>query len=433
MIEISMPRLGESVTEGTISRWLKSVGEPVAEYEALLEVTTDKVDTEVPAPVSGTVSEILVPAGKTVPVGTLIARLAIPGEAIAPPAVPKDMTLPVSTGEYDKNAAPVIVTSPVTKTSSGPPISPVVARLAAEHSLDLSQITGTGQGGRISKQDVLRYLEQASTTAQTAPQHAEAEVAQPVAAPQPGTPARPVQTIPASDAILSDEIELVPLSPMRRIIAEHMLRSVRETPHVTTVFEIDMLRVAEHRASMRPEFERQGVRLTYMAYILEAVARALHAVPVLNGRYTDAGIILNSSIHLGVAVALDDGLLVPVIRDANEKSLLGLARTLSDLSERARSRRLKPDETQGGTFSITNHGASGSLIGTPIINQPQSAILGVGAIIKRPVVVSQQGSDAIAIRPISYFSLSFDHRVCDGAQADAFMMLIKKQLETYAS
>ena len=429
MINITMPKLGESVTEGTISRWIKKVGDSVAEYEALLEVTTDKVDTEVPAPVSGIVSEILVPEGKTVPVGTLIARLAVEAGALDAPAVQVSTALIEAAFEGQAD-----ITATMGRRQAGaPPISPVVARLVAEHNLDLSQITGTGQSGRISKQDVLRYLEQ-----QPAPISASISVASPtlhieqprpsptaIPAPVPGTASASTAHTPE----LADDIELVPLTPMRRIIAEHMLRSVRETPHVTTVFEIDMQRVAEQRAEMRAEFEHQGVRLTYMAYILEVVAHALQAVPVLNGRYTESGIVLNKSVHLGIAVAIEDGLFVPVLRDANAKSLLGLARSLSELSDRARRRRLKPDETQGGTFSITNHGAGGSLIGTPIINQPQSGILGIGAIVKRPVVISQHGSDAIAIRPMCYFSLTFDHRVCDGAQADAFMSIIKSQLE----
>lgn len=433
MINITMPRLGESVTEGTISRWLKRIGEPVAEYEALLEVTTDKVDTEVPAPVSGIVSEILILEGKTVPVGTLIARLALADEGRVAAAIDANTALIESAfaGPDEQQPVSMPATSPL-KSAGTPPISPVVARLAAEHKLDLSVINGTGQGGRISKQDVLRYLEQqaqpaTATRLQAQPEHVPAPLLVTPTAPAPG----PASTSQAPE--LSDDMELVPLTPMRRIIAEHMLRSVRETPHVTTVFEIDMARVAEQRASTRAEFERQGVRLTYMAYIMEAVAHALQAAPMLNGRYTESGIILNKSVHLGIAVAIADGLLVPVIRDANEKSLLGLARALADLSDRARSRRLKPDETQGGTFSITNHGAGGSLIGTPIINQPQSAILGIGAIVKRPVVISQNGLDAIAIRPMSYFSLTFDHRVCDGAQADAFMTIVKSRLDMAAA
>ena len=422
MINITMPRLGESVTEGTISRWLKRIGEPVAEYEALLEVTTDKVDTEVPAPSSGIVSEILIPAGKTVPVGTLIARLLVAGE-VSPAASSAANTalIEAAFAGPDEVQPAVIAATSTLKSAGAAPISHVVARLAAEHKLDLSTITGTGQGGRISKQDVLRYLEQQAVPATTTP--LQAQPASTIAT------AAPVSASTSHGPELSDDMELVPLTPMRRIIAEHMLRSVRETPHVTTVFEIDMARVAEQRASIRAEYERQGVRLTYMAYIIEAVAHALQAIPTLNGRYTEQGIILNKSVHIGIAVAIEDGLLVPVIRDANEKSLLGLARALADLSDRARTRRLKPDETQGGTFSITNHGASGSLIGTPIINQPQSAILGIGAIVKRPVVISQNGLDAIAIRPMSYFSLTFDHRVCDGAQADAFMTIIKSHLE----
>jgi 2-oxoglutarate dehydrogenase E2 component (dihydrolipoamide succinyltransferase) len=297
-----------------------------------------------------------------------------------------------------------------------------VARLAAEHQLDLSRIQGTGQGGRVSKQDVLRYLE----AQKQAPRPA--SPAQPPAGVQQPAPVAP-SPVPAP---LADDVELVPLSAMRRSIAEHMVRSVQTAPHVTTIFEVDMGRVALHRAQSRADFERQGVRLTFTAYIAEAVAAALLAVPVLNGRYTDDGIALNRQVHLGIAVAIEDGLLVPVIRDADEKSLLGLARAIGDITERARLRRLKPDETQNGTFTITNHGVGGSIIGTPIINQPQSAILGVGAIVKRPVVVEHEGGDTIAIRPMCYLALTFDHRVADGATADAFLSEVKRFLESYA-
>lgn len=307
-------------------------------------------------------------------------------------------------------------------------MSPVVARLVAEHGLDLAAIPGTGQGGRVTKQDVLRYIE-ARPAIEPAPEtaHAVAEATPGLGATPGGTEASPPAPPP-----IPDDAEIVPLSPMRRAIAEHMARSVRTAPHVTTVMEVDLGRVLAHREASRAAFERQGVRLTLTPYFVQAAAVALGQVPVLNGSFTEEGIVLNRRIHIGVAVALDEGLLVPVVRDADEKNLLGLARAVNDLAARARSRRLRPDETQGGTFTITNHGVSGSLFATPIINQPQAAILGIGAIVKRPIVISQDGIDAIAIRPLAYLSLTFDHRIADGATADGFLAAVKQALEGYA-
>jgi 2-oxoisovalerate dehydrogenase E2 component (dihydrolipoyl transacylase) len=245
---------------------------------------------------------------------------------------------------------------------------------------------------------------------------------------------RPVaaETVAETDSktvVVEPDTELVPLTPMRRAIAEHMVRSIRTAPHVTTVFEVDLSQVVAHRAANKASFEQQGVRLTLTPYFFQAVAVALSKVPVLNGSFTEQGILFNRRIHIGMAVALDEGLIVPVVRDVNEKNLFGLARAVNDLAERARTRRLKPDETQGGTFTITNHGVSGSLIATPIINQPQAAILGIGAIVKRPVVVSHAGSDALAIKPMCYLSLTFDHRIADGATGDAFLAAVKAELE----
>ncbi len=430
MIEIKMPQLGESVTEGTIGRWLKRPGETVAKYEPLLEVITDKVDTEVPAPEGGTVLEILVGEGETVRVGTVIARIGAPEEAAVSvqPAAPALVTAGQAAAATAPGAAPPAPAQPAPATPAADGtlrsgfISPVVARLVAEHGLDLTRITGTGQGGRVTKQDVLRYLEAREAPAPVAPP------ATPPAPSQPPVVAPPVPA-PAPAAPLPEDAELVPLTPMRRSIAEHMERSVRTAPHVTTVMEADLSRVVAHREANKAAFERQGARLTFTPYFVQAVVAGLQQVPVMNGRFTDAGIVLNRRIHIGVAVALDEGLLVPVVRDADEKNLLGLARIINDLAERARTRRLTPDETQGGTFTISNHGVSGSLFATPIINQPQAAILGVGAIVKRPVVVTQHGVDAIAIKPMCYLSLTFDHRIADGATADAFLAAVKATLE----
>ncbi|NCC31758.1 MAG: 2-oxo acid dehydrogenase subunit E2 [Chloroflexia bacterium] len=427
--ELTMPQLGESVTEGTIGRWLKQPGETVAKYEPLLEVITDKVDSEVPAPVAGTLLEILVPEGETVRVGTVIARLGSPTDAVAPaPPARSAPPAPPEAGAVPR--AEVMAARSAMPTSSAPAhntfLSPVVARLIAEHGLDPADIPGTGQGGRITKQDVLKFVaarETATTSISTQPLPADPvpAVAPPV---MPAGPAMPVERI-----ALPEDAELVPLSPMRRRIAEHMERSVRTAPHVTTVMEVDLSRVMAHREAHRASFEQQGVRLTVTPYVVQAVATALGKTSVFNGSFTAEGIVIHRRIHIGVAVALDEGLLVPVIRDADEKNLLGLARAVGDLADRARTRRLQPDETQGGTFTITNHGIGGSLFATPIINQPQAAILGVGAIVKRPIVITQHGVDAIAIKPMAYLSLTFDHRIADGATADAFLLDIKRVLE----
>lgn len=401
--EITMPQLGESVPEGTVRRWLKQPGEPVARDEPLLEITTDKIDTELPAPVAGTLLEICVQEGATVRVGT---RLGLIGEATEPPPERQPEGQPAKIGEA---SAP-----------RKPRLSPIVARMVAEHDLDVDQITGTGVGGRVSKQDVLRFLEQRQAQPDPPPEQ------------PPDPPAIPAPAGADAPPDLPPDAELLPLTPQRRAIAEHMLHAVRTIPHVTTVMEVDMSRVLAHREQQQADFAQQGVRLTLTAYLVHAAVSALALVPSLNGRFTAAGIIQHRRKHIGIAVALTEGLIVPVIHDADEKNLLGLARAVDDLTERARNQRLRPDETQGGTFTITNHGVSGSLFATPIINQGQGGILGVGAVQKRPLVISQGGSDAIAIRPVCYCSLTFDHRLCDGATADAFLSACKRFLETYA-
>lgn len=409
--EIKMPQLGESVTEGTIGRWLKQPGEHVEKYEALLEVTTDKVDTEVPAPEAGVLREIAVPEGQTVKVGTLLAVLDdMPGQAGLPASQPPA----TRTAEARDNGQP--------QSNDGRAsgfISPVVARLAAEHNLDPQQISGTGQGGRVTKHDLLKFVDARARGA--------------AATPTPAAPAAPAAGAPPAvpPPAIPDDAEIVPVTPMRRAIAEHMLHSRRTAPHVTSVFELDVGRIAAHRAGNQAEFARQGVKLTFTPYFVQAAVAALQAVPYVNGSYTEQGIVLNRRINIGVAVALEEGLIVPVVRDADEKNLLGLARTVNDLAERARTRRLKPDDTREGTFTITNHGVGGSLFATPIINQPQAAIMGIGAIQKRAVVISQGGVDAIAIRPMCYVSLTIDHRLLDGAAADRFLSAVKQFLESY--
>jgi len=457
---VIMPQLGESVVEGTVGKWLKRAGERVAEFEPLLEVNTDKVDTEIPAPAAGVLLQVLVPEGATVKAGTVLALIGQPGEAPTagrdePVAHPLGQPLPARPNGGAQRPAPAVVDSPFAAAfwPSGAAraqrdlgfISPVVAQLAREHNLDLQQVPGTGQGGRITKRDVLAFLE-----TQTVPPHPEgaevlpaAEEAQPWEKPgegdlfrpdelQPGAanpelatalPAAPPPAEPVAAPAAADDS--IPVAGMRQRIAEHMLHSALTAPHVTTVFEADLSAVLAHQAAHAPEFARDGVTLTLTAYFVAAAVAALQAVPIVNSQWAEDRILLKREINVGLAVALDEGLIVPVIPRADEKSLLGLARAINDLARRARAKALQPDEVQGGTFTITNHGVSGSLLATPIIHQPQSAILGVGVMQKRVLVIN----DAIAIRPMVYLTLTFDHRVLDGAVADRFMGQLKSALE----
>ena len=412
--QVIMPRFGETVVDGTVSRWLKAEGERIEKMETLLEVSTDKIDSEIPSPASGVILRILVPAGKTVDAGTILAYIGQPGEEVGESG---------SRGAGEAALRPSVFASssvvPAAKPSGRAFVSPVVARIAAEHDVDVDQVPGTGMGGRVTKKDILAFVEMGIT--------------EPVA--PPSAPLLPRPAAPTADEILQ------PLSAMRRAIAAHMVQSVRTSPHVTTIFEVDMSRVVRHRAAQKAAFAEKGLSLTFTPYFVAAVAEALKAVPEANSRFSEDGVILSRRVNVGMAVSTESkgerGLIVPVIRDADEKNLMGLARTVADLAERARSGRLTPDETQGGTFTLTNHGVSGSLIGTPIINQPQCAILGIGAIVKRPVVISgsdpllPSADDAIVIRPMCYLSLSFDHRILDGAGADAFLAKVKDLLENW--
>lgn len=410
--QVLMPKLGESVVEGTVNRWLVEVGSRVEKMAPLVEISTDKVDTEIPSPAGGVLLRILAPAGKTVPVGSVLALIGEPGEM--PEAAPLPATAPT---------VAAAVPSEATVAAEGGFISPVVAKLAAEHGLDLSRIRGTGLKGRIRKQDVLAYLA-AQEKAPAAP------------APAPITPTVPEAAAPAPTPPAVTE-EVVPLNRIRRLIAEHMVRSKHTAPHVTTVFDCDMTAVVRHRYAHQEAFARDGVDLTFTPYFIAAVVAALKAHPYANAAWSEEGIILKRAIHIGMAVAIPDGLIVPVIHHADSLNLLGLARAVNDLARRAREGQLKPDEIQGGTFTITNHGTSGSLFATPIIHQPQTGILGIGRIHKEPVVISRghpllpDAEDVIAIRPVAYLSFSFDHRVLDGATADAFVSTIKTHLENW--
>ncbi|MGB9800867.1 MAG: dihydrolipoamide acetyltransferase family protein [Thermanaerothrix sp.] len=415
---VIMPQLGESVVEGTVLRWLKQPGEAVAEFEPLLEVSTDKVDSEIPSPAGGIVLQIVVPAGQTVRAGTVLAWIGAAGEALS--------------GEEAATVSPTPTETLATPAAPPPPpgrdrdlgfISPVVARLAREHNLDLHQIQGTGEGGRITKKDVLRYLETHPTTTPEAPAAWETPGEGDLFRPTEETPAAPPAPSPKAA-----EGRLIPLTPMRQKIAERLSYSARTIPHVTTVMEADLKRVVTHYTAHKPLFARDGVNLTYTAYFALATVAALRAYPLLNASWTDEGIRVYETINLGIAVSLgEEGLVVPVIRQAEGLSLLGMARAINDLATRARGHRLTPEDLQGGTFTITNHGVGGSLFATPIILPPQCAILGVGKITPRPVVVE----DAIAIRPMVYLSLTFDHRILDGAVADAFLSKIVQTLQTW--
>lgn len=407
--QVRMPELGESVEEATVTRWLKAEGEAITEFEPLLEVNTDKVDTEIPSPVSGTLLKILIPENTTVKKGQLLAWIGQPGEPVPSEGEPAPAE-PIP-AEPAPARAPAASLAPATPARPGRDprlgfISPVVARMAEEHQLDLTQITGTGQGGRITKRDVEAFLA--------------AQAARPVAPPPPPAPE------PAAAPPLPGEV--LPLSPLRRAIAEHMALSKRTSPHVTTVMEADMSRVTAHRAAHKAPFAREDVNLTFTPYFIAAIVAAVRAYPIVNSSWSEAGIVLHRHIHVGMATALEnDGLIVPVIKHADNLSLLGLARAVNDLATRARTRQLKPDEVKGGTITLTNHGTSGSLFATPIINQPQCAIVGAGAIQKRVVVID----DAIAIRPMVYLSLTFDHRILDGATADYFLNTVKTTLENW--
>ena len=422
---VKMPQLGESVVEGTVARWLKAPGDAVAKHEPLLEISTDKIDTEVPAPADGVLLEILVAEGTTVAAGALLATIGVPGESTA--STPS--TAPAPDRQTPPSSPPIERVAEEAGPTSAPPserpagrafISPVVARMSAEHDIDLAHVEGTGLGGRITKKDVEAFLAGAPV--------------------QPASPVEPELTAPPAAAAEGDEDDVLqPLTTMRRAIAQHMVQSKHTSPHVTTIMEADMTAVVRHREANKRTLTRDGETLTYTPYFVAAIVAGLRAVPEANSRFSDAGILLLRRIHVGIAVAVDGGLFVPVIRNADELSLAGLARAVNDLARRGRAGRLQPDEIQGGTFTLTNHGTGGSLIGTPIINQPQSGILGAGAIVKRPVVRSAGGSllpsadDAIVIRPMCYLSYTFDHRVLDGAQADKFLAAVKAKLENWDS
>jgi 2-oxoglutarate dehydrogenase E2 component (dihydrolipoamide succinyltransferase) len=449
--KVIMPQLGESVVDGTVGEWLKQVGDPVEEYEPIVRVSTDKVDTEIPAPVDGVLLAIYVEEGETVDAGVLLGVVGEEGENPEDASGGEGHSNNGSHPQEEPQPEPAASTTSRSSASTGRytgHVTPVVMRMAQEHNLDLSQIEGTGRNGRIRKKDVLAYLEQREEAApqqesEPAPWEipADGDLFKPTVdysadeddepTPQPARQQAPKPAAPPRPAPVPTDLpgELVKHNTMRRSIAKHMVESKLQTaPHVTTVMEADLTNVVAHRAAHKDELAKRGVKLTFTPYFVAAIAVALQEHPVLNARWTDEGLFYPNTVNIGMATALDDGLIVPVIHNAQDYNLAGLARQVNDLAERARNRQLQPDEVRNGTFSITNHGVTGSLLATPIINQPQSAILGVGKIEKRVKVVD----DMIAVRPCSYLSLTFDHRVADGATADTFLARIVEVLENWS-
>ena len=430
MTDVVMPQMGESIVEGTLTKWLKKPGERVERDEPLFEISTDKVDTEIPSPAAGTLAEVLVEEGKTVGINTVVARIESGAAAAATPAAPaapapEPPAAPAPSAPVQASAPPPL--PPVEEPSAEPsgPLSPLVRKMARENNIDLSRVRGTGAGGRISKQDLEAYIAQSGAAPQAvAPSPVAPKPAAPAVAPAPAAPPAPYQA-PAGQA----KTRIEPMSAMRIKIAEHMVMSKRTSAHVTTIHRVDMTKVAKLREKYKGQFQANyGFSLTYLPFIARASVAALRQFPLLNASLDGHNIVYHNEIHIGIAVALENGLIVPVIRGADEKNVLGLQRSIVDLAARARSRQLKPEEVVGGTFSITNFGSYGSLVGTPVINQPQVAIMGVGTVDKTPVVID----DAIAIRSICHLSLSFDHRLIDGALADQFMSKVKQVLESWS-
>ena len=449
-----MPQMGESIAEGTMSRWLKKVGDAIKRDEPIFEISTDKVDAEIPSPTSGVLAEVLVTEGQTVPVQTVVARIETEAGAAVSPSAPatapvasapvtaapaaagsggpppksESTAKPANVPHQTPALAPAGMHSPSRPSGNGGSVeerlrtksSPLVRKIAAEHGIEIAGLQGSGIAGRVTKRDIMQVIESGAPAA--APR---------AAAPSMHAPAGVEQHGPLPEPWAGDVVE--PMSRIRALTAEHMSLSRRTNAHVTSFFEIDLTRVARIRAKLRADFEKQsGEKLTYLPFILTAVTGALKQFPILNAAVAGGSIIYRKQYNLGIAVALDWGLIVPVIKRADELSLVGLTRQLNDLANRARAKKLRPEEVQDATFTITNPGVFGSLMGTPIIPVPTTAILGIGAIEKRPkVVTGLDGEDTIAIRTCAFFSLSFDHRVIDGAVADQFLAMVKKTLESY--
>jgi pyruvate dehydrogenase E2 component (dihydrolipoamide acetyltransferase) len=423
--DIIMPQMGESIVEGTITKWLKKPGDKVQRDEPLFEISTDKVDAEIPAPASGVLREIKVTEGTTVGVNTVVGTIAVDGESAAAPAKAAPATPAMQPKEEKKEEKkPAAAAAPPAPASAPPPqestqdeetrSSPLVRKIAREHGVSLSQISGTGLGGRITKQDIMAFIERAPTAAATPP----------ASAPQPAAASR----LAAPAAYPGD---LVPLTNMRKIIAQRMIESRRTSAHVHCMYEVDFTRIVTLRAKHKSAFEqRHGVRLTFMPFFVRAAIIALQQWPIINASLEGDNIRYHRNINVGIAVALDWGLIVPVLKNAGDLNFLGLQRGITDLGERARTKKLKPEDVEGSTFTVTNPGQFGAVFGLPIINQPNSAIMGVGGITKQPLVVTdKEGNDSIAIRSVVHLTLGYDHRLIDGAVADQFMAMVKKNLE----
>jgi 2-oxoglutarate dehydrogenase E2 component (dihydrolipoamide succinyltransferase) len=416
--------MGESIFEGTITKWLKQVGDKVERDEPLFEISTDKVDAEIPSPAAGVLSEIKAEAGQTVQINSVVAVIGgtagAPAAAAAPvPAAPA----PKPAAEPDGTSIPEAPAASAEHVRS----SPLVRKIAKDNNVDLAQVSGSGAGGRITKDDILGYLEKPATAKAAAPAPVSAPPAAAAPAPAAARPAAPAAAVPQPG-------ELVPMSKMRTIIAQRMIDSKRTSAHVHTVFKIDFTRIVKIREKEKNKYEqRNGVKLTYMPFITRAVIATLRKMPIINAQMEGDAIRYPKNINVGIAVALEWGLIVPVIKQAEEKSFLGVARAIADLAERARGKKLKPDEVGSGTFTITNPGIFGEQFGTPIINQPESAILGVGGLFKEPAVVTgEDGTDSIAVRHMIHLTLGFDHRIIDGADAGKFMAEMKKYLENWS-
>ena len=426
--DIVMPQMGESIFEGTITKWLKKPGDKVQRDEPLFEISTDKVDAEIPAPASGVLQDIKITEGNTVQVNTVVGTIATDGESAAAPAKPAAAPPTPAAPTPKAESAPPPRPAPPPTPAPAPPAadkedharsSPLVRKIAREHNVSLSQVTGTGLGGRITKQDIQSFLDR---------QEVPAASSMPVSAPA----SRPAAVqMPAPAAIPGD---LVPMTQMRKIIAQRMIESRRTSAHVHAMFEVDITRIVQLRNKTKAAFEqRHGARLTFMPFFVRAAIIAIQKFPIVNASVEGEAIRYHRHVNAGIAVALDWGLIVPVLKSADELNFLGLQRGITDLGERARSKKLKPEEVEGSTFTITNPGQFGAVFGLPIINQPNSAILGVGGITKMPLVVTDNdGNDSIAIRSVVHLTLGYDHRIIDGAVADQFMALVKKTLENWS-
>jgi pyruvate dehydrogenase E2 component (dihydrolipoamide acetyltransferase) len=417
--DIVMPQMGESIFEGTITKWLKNVGDKVQRDEPLFEISTDKVDAEIPSPAAGVLSEIMAPAGSTVQVNSVVGRIGGAAGAAAPAPVP---VVPAKAAAMPAAPVPAAQEEEEEVTVEGQKIrsSPLVRKMAKEHGINLAQVKGTGLGGRITKEDIQKFIEQRGRVA-AAPAAPAPKPSAPTPVPVPSAPAVPLPG------------ELVPMSQMRKIIAQRMVESKRTSAHVHSVYEVDMTRVMSLREKVKKQFEQKtGVKLTPTTFFARAAVKALREFPIINSSVEGESIRYHQNINIGIAVALEWGLIVPVIKNAEEKNIVGLQRAITDLGDRARTKKLKPDDVQGGTFTITNPGQFGQMFGLPIINQPQVAIMGIGSIKKMPVVLTDEnGTDSIAIRQICHISLGYDHRIIDGAVADQFLRSVAKFLENW--